>query len=132
MTSIPSVNFTPWISFGNWLWPSMRRQFFCAPSTSLKTMASAVLFDRQPFDRMVRCRTVAKVLFNGVRCSQVLPVLGREVVERQQRIAVLGQAIGSSLVFDLVGFDKGFQGRNGILLGLGHPDLLQRALGLGV
>src|ERR1700736_381792 len=132
MTSIPSVNFTPWISFGNWLWPSIRRQLFCAPSTSLKTMASAVLFDRQPFDRMVRCRTVAKVLSNGVRRSQVLPVLGREVVERQQRIAVLGQAIGSSLVFDLVGFDKGFQGGNGILLGLGHPDLLQHALGLGV
>jgi hypothetical protein len=67
-------------------------------------------------------------------------VLGREIVERQQRIAGLGQAIGSSLVFDLVGFDKepapglnrGFQGCNGILLGLGHPDLLQRALGLGV
>ena len=37
------------------LWPSMRRQIFCAPATSLKTMASAVLFDRQPFDRMVRC-----------------------------------------------------------------------------
>src|SRR5882762_3628379 len=122
MTSIPSVNLTPWISFGNWLWPSMRRPFFCAPSTSLKTMASAVLFDRQPFDRMVRCRTVA----------QVLSVLSREVVERQQRIAVLGQAIGSSLVFDLVGFDKGFQGGNGVLLGLSHPDLLQRALGLGV
>ena len=65
MTSIPSVNLTPWISFGNWLWPSMRRQFFCAPSTSLKTMASAVLFDRQPFERMVRCRTVAKVLSMG-------------------------------------------------------------------
>ena len=62
----------------------------------------------------------------------MLPVLGCEVVERQQRIAVLGQAIGSSLVFELVGFDKGFQGRNGILLGLGHPDLLQCALGLGV
>src|SRR5207342_3812627 len=124
MTSIPSANFTPRISFGNWLWPSMRRQLFWAPSTSLKTMASAVLFDRQPFDRMVRCRTV--------RRSQVLPVLGREVVEREQRIAVLGQAIARSLVFDLVGFDKGFQGRNGILLGLGHPDLLQRTLGLGV
>jgi hypothetical protein len=41
--------------------------------------------------------------FNGVRRSQVLPVLGWEVVERQQRIAVLGQAIGSSLVFELVG-----------------------------
>src|SRR6202049_290217 len=61
MTSIPSVNLTPWISFGNWLWPSMRRQFFCAPSTSLKTIASAVLFDREPFDRMVRCRTVAAI-----------------------------------------------------------------------
>ena len=23
MTSIPSANFTPWISFGNWLWPSI-------------------------------------------------------------------------------------------------------------
>ena len=65
MTSIPSANFTPWISFGNWLWPSIRRQLFCAPSTSLKTMARAVLFDRQPFDRMVRCRTVAKVLSMG-------------------------------------------------------------------
>jgi hypothetical protein len=53
ITSIPSVNLIPWISFGNWLWPSIRRQFFCAPSTSLKTMASAVLFDRQPFDRIV-------------------------------------------------------------------------------
>ena len=53
MTSIPSPNFTPWISFGNWLWPSIRRQLFWGPSTSLKTMASAVLFDRQPFDRMV-------------------------------------------------------------------------------
>jgi hypothetical protein len=42
----------------------------------------------------------------------VLPVLGGEVVEGEQRIAVLGQAIGSSLVFDLVGFDKGFQCRN--------------------
>src|ERR1700756_3009081 len=49
MTSIPSANFTPRINFGNWLWPSMRHQLFWAPSTSLKTMASAVLFDRQPF-----------------------------------------------------------------------------------
>jgi hypothetical protein len=40
---MPSVNFAPWISFGNWLWPSSRRQFFCAGSTSLTTMASAVL-----------------------------------------------------------------------------------------
>jgi hypothetical protein len=36
----------------------------------------------------------------------VLPVLGREVVERQQRIAVFDQAIGRSVVFDLVGSTK--------------------------
>ena len=39
----------------------------------------------------------------------MLPVLGGEVVERQQRIEFLSRAIGSSLVFDLVGHDKGFQ-----------------------
>src|SRR3984893_14302077 len=67
MTSIPSVNLTPWISFGNWLWPSMRRQFFCAPSTSLKTMASAVLFDstRSPSANLVQCleiRSLSRLL----------------------------------------------------------------------
>ena len=62
MTSHPSVNFTPRMIFGNWLWPSRRRQVFCAPSTSLNTMASAVLFERHPFERIVLCRTVAKVL----------------------------------------------------------------------
>jgi len=36
-------------------------------------MARAVLFERQPFERMVRCRTVAKVLSIGFevrRCFQ--------------------------------------------------------------
>src|ERR1700756_2564309 len=77
MTSIPSANFTPSISFGNWLWPSIRRQLFWAPSTSLKTMASAVLFDRQPFDRMVRCRTVAKVLSMGFVTGMKIAVPAR-------------------------------------------------------
>lgn len=56
----------------NWLCPSSRRQLFCAPSSSLKTMASAVLLDRHPFDRMV-WRTVAKVVSMGLvvrRCYQ--------------------------------------------------------------
>src|SRR5467141_1434415 len=73
MTSIPSLNVTPRTSFGNWLWPSRRRQLFCAVSSSLKTIASAVLLDRQPFDRIVRWRTVAKVLSMGLavrRCFQ--------------------------------------------------------------
>ncbi len=36
-------------------------------------IANAVLFDRHPFERMVRCRTVAKVLSIGFevrRCFQ--------------------------------------------------------------
>src|SRR6266404_2472391 len=73
MISIPSLNVTPRTSFGNWLWPSRRRQLFCAASSSLKTIASAVLLDRQPFDRIVRWRTVAKVLSMGLvvrRCFQ--------------------------------------------------------------
>src|ERR1700680_2206237 len=73
MTSIPSLNVTPRTSFGNWLCPSSRRQLFCAPSSNLKTIASAVLLDRQPFDRIVRWRTVAKVLSMGLvvrRCFQ--------------------------------------------------------------
>ena len=34
------------IAVSGWLWPSSRRQLFCASSTSLNTMASAVTFDR--------------------------------------------------------------------------------------
>ncbi len=49
-----SANFTPRMIFGNWLWPSRRRQLFSAASASLKIMASAVLFDRHPLDRTVR------------------------------------------------------------------------------
>src|SRR6478672_5806657 len=71
MTSIPLLNVTPRTSFGNWLWPSRRRQLFCAASSSLKSIASAVLLDRQPFDRIVRWRTVAKVLSMGLVVRRV-------------------------------------------------------------
>ena len=55
------------------LCPSRRRQLFCAAWASLKTMASAVLLERHPLDRTVRCRTVANVLSMGLvvrRCFQ--------------------------------------------------------------
>ena len=55
-TSIPSANFTPWISFGNWLWPSIRRQLFWVPSTSLRRYAR----------RMIRARTMPSATLNGV------------------------------------------------------------------
>ena len=54
ISSISLFSFTLAMIFGNWFWPSRRRQVFCAPSTSLNTMASAVLFNRQPFERIVR------------------------------------------------------------------------------
>jgi hypothetical protein len=53
---------------------------------------------------------------------------------RRRRAAHRGPWSGNRQLscIDLVVFDKGFPGRNGILLGLGHPDFLQHALGLGV
>jgi hypothetical protein len=40
----------------------------------LKIMASAVLFERQPLDRTVRCRTVANVLSIGFVTGMRIPV----------------------------------------------------------
>src|SRR5215470_14453553 len=102
--------------FGNWLWPLRRRQLFSAASASLKIMASAVLPERHPLERTVRWRTVANEL-------------GREVVEGEQRVAILDQALDRLVVFDAPGLDEGVEGRKRILLCLGHPDFLQRPLG---
>src|SRR5215470_10480235 len=70
--------------------------------------------------------------FDRVRGSQVLPVLGGEVVESQQRIAILGQAFGGFLVLDLVALDESIECSLSVSLRLGDPDLLQRAFGLGL
>src|SRR5437764_14255756 len=111
------------MSLGNWLWPSSLRQLFCAASTSLNTIASAVLFERQPFERIVRCRTVAKVLsigFEVLRCFQC----SAEIVECEQGLAILRQALGGLIVFQLVGCDEGVERGLGVIARLGHPDLL--------
>ena len=36
MISNPSANFTPWMIFCNWLWPSRRRQVFCGAVNRLE------------------------------------------------------------------------------------------------
>jgi hypothetical protein len=54
----------------------------------------------------------------------MFPVLGREVVEGEQCIAILDQAPNCLVVFDAPGLDEGVEGRERILLGLGYPDLL--------
>src|ERR1700680_4811997 len=64
------------MSFGNWLWPSRRRQLFSATSASLKIMASAVLLERHPLERTVRWRMVANELSMTLvvrRCFDVHP-----------------------------------------------------------
>src|SRR6202022_4271886 len=60
----------------------------------------------------------------------MLPVLSREVVEGKQRVAILDQALDSLVVFDAPGFGEGVERGEWILLGRGHPDLLERTLGL--
>src|SRR3982075_3263891 len=60
----------------------------------------------------------------------MLPVLSQEVVEGKQRVAILDQALDSLVVFDAPSFDEGVERGECILLGLGHPNLLERTLGL--
>ena len=57
-------------------------------------------------------------------------MLGGEVVEREQRLTVLHQARDRLVVLDPVGLRKGVEGDQRLRFGLGHPDVLQRALGL--
>ena len=56
--------------------------------------------------------------FDDVRRAQMLPVLGREVVEGEQRVAILDQALDRLVVFDAPGFDEDIEGRERIVLGL--------------
>src|SRR5215475_15712161 len=62
----------------------------------------------------------------------MLPMFGREVIEGKQRLTILDQAFDGLVVFDAPGFNEGIERRERIFLGLGHPDFLERPLGLGV
>src|SRR5437868_15516768 len=56
----------------------------------------------------------------------MLPVL---CWEGEQSFAIFGQAFDRLLIFDGVDFDERVECDESILLGIGHPDLLQCALG---
>ena len=45
----------------------------------------------------------------------MLPVLGREVVERQQHVAIFDRLFDRQLVFDAVGFNEQIEGDDGLL-----------------
>ena len=70
--------------------------------------------------------------FDGVRCPDVLPVFGREVVEGEQIGSVFGQAFDCPVVFHSVSLDEEIEGGVGLSFGLGHPDVFQMRLGLGL
>src|SRR5215813_11068104 len=59
----------------------------------------------------------------------MLPVLSREVVEAEQGVAILDQALDRLVVFDAPGLDEDVEGGKRIRLGFGHPDFLQCPLG---
>src|SRR3954468_10620100 len=99
MTSTPLVNVTPWMTLGNLFSPFNRRQVLAAVMTSLNTISRAVACDSAPLVRTVRWRTGANTLSIGLLVRRWFPVLGREVVESQQRLAVLGQAGDRLVVF---------------------------------
>ena len=80
---------------------------------------------RQPLVLVVLRRTVAKVLSMGLvvrMCFQCS--LGREVVEGEQHVAVLGQAGHRFVVLGAIGLEEEVEGLLGHRAGLGHPDVL--------
>lgn len=65
----------------------MRRHVFSAYSISLNARPRKVGRDTQLRVRVVRWRTVANV--DSIRRSQMLPIVGREVIESKQAFAIL-------------------------------------------
>jgi hypothetical protein len=61
----------------------LERQLFSAASASLKIMAGAVLFERHPLLRTVRCS------FDNVGGVQMLPMLRWKIAEGEQCVATL-------------------------------------------
>src|SRR5271155_3230228 len=59
----------------------------------------------------------------------MFPMLGGEVVEGEQRLAVFAQALDSLLILDAIAFGEAIECSLGSLPGLRHPDVLQRTLG---
>lgn len=63
--------------------------------------------------------------FNRVGGAQVDPVRARKVVEGEQRIPILGQALGSLRIFRLVGLHEGSERAMRVVARCGYPDLMQ-------
>ena len=100
MYSHPSVTRTPEIIFANCWLPSSFLHVFSASLMSLNTMIKTVSrASKHPLDRLVLCFTVRKGALNGIRGTDMLPMLRRETVKSQQLISIFLQAIGCLGVF---------------------------------
>lgn len=66
--------------------------------TSLKTISLAVFDDREPFRAHRSVANGGKDALDRIRRSQMIPVFGGEVVERQYRLAILRQAVDRLVV----------------------------------
>jgi hypothetical protein len=73
-------------------------------------MASAVFVREASFRPNCSVADGGERAFDDVGRSQVLPVLGREVVEGEQRIAILDQALDRLFVLDAPGLDERVEG----------------------
>lgn len=62
----------------------------------------------------------------------MFPVFGREIVEREQFVAVLSQALAGRVVFRLVLRQEGVERVAGILARGGQPDFMEVGLGTGL
>lgn len=59
----------------------------------------------------------------------MLPVLGREVVERQQFVTIFTEALGHLWVIGTVGLHEEVKSLMGLLTYIGHPDVVQPLFG---
>ena len=66
-----------------------------------------------------------------IACTDVLPVLGWEVVEGEQRVSVLARQ-SAALSYFTPGTWQGSDRRLGIVAPLGHPDFSEIRLGSGL
>jgi len=73
-----------------------------------------------------------KGTFDRVRGADMFPVLGWEVMERQQIGAVFVEAFHCAVIFHAVSFNEEIEGSVGFGLGFCHPDVFQMRLGFGL
>ena len=103
-------------------------QFCSAHCPSLNIMCNRPSFERQPLERLVRGRMVAKADLIGLLSWDALPMLGREVEELHEFLAIFLQAPRCFGVFDFISFEEQIKHLFRISFSLGLPDVVDCGL----